>query len=234
MSNGFSVLFDHQSMECRIFNEKKLWGVARERGGLWVLDGLPKKPAAWAYNTVTRPSAPPSKAQQQLRLWHKRFGHLNYEGLKRLAAKRMVEGLSFDNVGTFDHGCRTCNQGKQPRVSFPTRTGPQSTHILELVHSDLVGPISPVSFRGSKYIMTFVDDMSRMAWTYLLTLKSEAFSVFLEWKAMIENSTGRKVKTLRTDNGGEYVNRPFKDFMRGQGIIHQTTVPRTPEQNGVA
>ena len=97
-----------------------------------------------------------------------------------------------------------------------------------------MGPIKPASFRGSKYIMTFVDDFSRMSWTYLLTLKSEAFSVFLEWKAMVENTMSARLKTLRTDNGGEYVNHSFEEFMKTAGIPHQTTVPRTPEQNGVA
>ena len=82
--------------------------------------------------------------------------------------------------------------------------------------------------------MTFVDDKSRMAWTFLLTHKSEAFDVFLEWKAMVELQTEKKLKTVRSDNGGEYLNLKFGEFMTSTGITHQFTIPHTPEQNGVA
>lgn len=56
-------------------------------------------------------------------------------------------------------------------------------------------------------------------------------SKFKEWKALIENSTGRKIKCLRTDNSGEYVSTEFQDFLKEKGVTHQWTVPKTPEQN---
>ncbi|KAL1256499.1 hypothetical protein QQF64_012044 [Cirrhinus molitorella] len=64
--------------------------------------------------------------------------------------------------------------------------------------------------------------------------KGEVFQKFLEWKAMAEKSTGRQLKVLRTDNGGEYTSSEFQDFLKKEGIRHELTVPKTPEQNGVA
>ena len=51
---------------------------------------------------------------------------------------------------------------------------------------------------------------------------------------MVKNSTGQKIKTLRTDNGREYISREFEDYLRKEGIHHEYTVTKRPEQNGVA
>ena len=69
---------------------------------------------------------------------------------------------------------------------------------------------------------------------YILKPKSEVLSKFKEWKALIENSTGRKIKCLSTDNGEEYVSTEFQDFLKEKGFTHQQRVPKTPEQNGVS
>ena len=68
----------------------------------------------------------------------------------------------------------------------------------------------------------------------MLKHKDEVFARFLEWKAPVENSTGRKLKALRTDNGGEYTSKEFETYLKQNGIRHEWTVPKTPEQNGVA
>lgn len=64
--------------------------------------------------------------------------------------------------------------------------------------------------------------------------KSEAFYKFLEWKALVEKSSGQKVKTLRTDNGGKCTSAKFVSYLKVEGVRHEYTVPKTPEQNGVA
>ena len=69
---------------------------------------------------------------------------------------------------------------------------------------------------------------------YVIKQKSEVFTRFLEWKSMVGRSTGRKLKTLRTDNGGEYTSRDFQSYLKTEGIRHELTVPKNPEQNGVA
>jgi hypothetical protein len=73
-----------------------------------------------------------------------------------------------------------------------------------------------------------------MTWVYFLRHKSEVYRVFRKWKAAVENETGRRLKTLRSDNGGEYTSTEFREYLERCGIRHETTVPKTPEQNGKA
>ena len=71
-------------------------------------------------------------------------------------------------------------------------------------------------------------------WVYILKNKSQIFEKFVEWKALVENSFGQKLKTLCTDNGGEYTSAEFTMYLKKQGVRHEFTVPKTPQQNGVA
>ena len=68
-------------------------------------------------------------------------------------------------------------------------------------------------------------------WVYALKKKDEAFRKFQEWKALAEKSSGCTMKILRSDNGGEYVSTDFDNFMKSEGVVHQTIVPGTPQQN---
>ena len=90
------------------------------------------------------------------------------------------------------------------------------------------------SLSGAEYFLTFTDDKTHYVWVYILKHKDQVFKQFLEWKAMVEKSTGRKLKTLRTDNGGEYTSTEFEAYLKTEGVRHELTVPKTPEQNGVA
>ncbi len=85
---------------------------------------------------------------------------------------------------------------------------------------------------GSKYWLTIIDDHTRFLWTYTLRSKSEVPSVILDWISMAERQVGTKVKRFRTDNGGEYakLDKEFQD----KGILRETTVAGTPQQNGRA
>ena len=68
----------------------------------------------------------------------------------------------------------------------------------------------------------------------MLKQKSEVFKVFKQWKALVENQTGKKIKRLRTDNGMEFCSSEFDEFCRDEGIARHQTVRHTPQQNGVA
>lgn len=109
-----------------------------------------------------------------------------------------------------------------------------TTLLLELVHSDLCGPLEVPSLGGSPYFMTIIDDFSRYTTVYLLKRKSEAFQYFQLFYKKVENILDRKLKSLRTDNGGEYISSEFCKYRNINGIVHQTTIPYTPQQNGVA
>ena len=90
------------------------------------------------------------------------------------------------------------------------------------------------SANGNKYMMTFIDDYTRMCWIYLLKNESDAFQTFKNFHAWIENDAQTHIGSLRTDNGKEYTSNEFENYLCQHGIKHQTTVPYNPQQNGVA
>lgn len=115
----------------------------------------------------------------------------------------------------------------------------RSNHRLELIHSDLCGPMEQRSIGGSRYFLTFIDDYSRYLYIYMLEHKDQVPETFKEFKDMAERQTGEKIKVLRTDNGKEYIKNwnteeRLKAILKDSGIIHQQTMRYTPQQNGLA
>lgn len=94
--------------------------------------------------------------------------------------------------------------------------------------------MSTESLGGAIFFITFIDDYSRKKFVYFLKHKSEAIEAFKNFRVYAENKLERKIKTIRTDNGREYVSKEFKDFLQSSGIAHQTTAPYNPQQNGLA
>ena len=86
---------------------------------------------------------------------------------------------------------------------------------------------------GYEYYVLFIDDYSRKTWIYFLKTKDEVFKKFQEFKALVENLTGRRIKVLRSDNGGEYTSKEFMALCVREGIKRELTVPCNPQQNGV-
>lgn len=170
--------------------------------------------------------------EDQASLWHLRFGHLHQAGLRRLSKKNMVHGLP--DVEFDEKFCEDCVFGKQPRTSFQKKAEYQAKQILELIHTDICGPITPESFSGKKYFISFIDDYSRKTWVYFLKEKSEAFETFRKFKVMVENATDRRIKALRSDRGGEYTSTAFMKYCEEQGIRRFLTTAYSPQQNGVA
>ena len=123
--------------------------------------------------------------------------------------------------------------GKNIRKPF-TQSEHKSKGTLDLVHSDVCGPISVQSFSGYSYCVTFIDDYSRKTWIYFLKAMLEVFERFREFKTLVENQTGKKIQVLRTDNGGEYTSNEFMEYCSAEGIKKEHTMPHTPQQNGVA
>jgi len=128
--------------------------------------------------------------------------------------------------------CDACEFGKHTRASYISR-GLRSVNPFVLIHSDVwTSPIISVS--GMKYFVTFIDCYSRMTWLYLMKHKSEVLNCFKDFCACVKNQFNAHVQIIRTDNGTEYLNNEFKSFLSTEGILHQTSCPDTPPQNGVA
>ena len=165
-------------------------------------------------------------------LWHLRFGHLNFDSLKLLASKNMVKGLP--HINRPNEVCESCVLGKHHRTNFGKQVDWRAKQPLELVHTDVCGPLTPMSNGKNKYFLTFIDDYSRKTWVYFLKQKSEVFEVFKEFKALVERQSGYQIQTLRSDQGGEYTSNAFESYCKNHGIKHQVTPSYTPQLNGVA
>ena len=120
------------------------------------------------------------------------------------------------------------------RLPFPQQSVRKSTQPLDLIHTDLCGPMSNASAGGRKYFLTLIDDYSRYLVLYLLRDKSQAKDCIKSYVRMVENKFGRKPWIIRSDRGGEFVNKELKQFYSDEGIEMQLTAGYSPEQNGVA
>lgn len=165
-------------------------------------------------------------------VWHRRLGHVNSQYLNKM--QDAVKGLVLDNKTDISKSsCIICCEGKQSRLPFP-KEGSRSTELLHIVHTDLCGPMENRSIGGSRYFMLFIDDFSRMTYIYFLKTKDEALKCFQQYKAEVENQLNRSIKIIRSDNGTEFCNNKFDDFLMSHGIVHHKTNPYTPEQNGLS
>lgn len=163
-------------------------------------------------------------------LWHRRMGHLNFLDVNKLP--ECAEGVNLvKHKGSIT--CTTCLMGKQTRLPF-NNIGSRATQPLQLVHSDLCGPMDQESLGGMKYFITFIDDYTRRVHVYFLKNKLNILEVFKDYKSRVENELEYKIKVVRSDNGKEYCNKDFENFLRRQGIEHQTSTPYSPQQNGLA
>jgi len=99
--------------------------------------------------------------------------------------------------------------------------------ILELVHSDVFGPMSVPSLGKCVYYVSFTDDLSMNTWIYFLRKKSEVFDKFKEFKALVENQTEKKIKVIRKENDGEFCKKEFEEFCKKCGIALYKTTPYT-------
>jgi hypothetical protein len=171
-------------------------------------------------------------ALQGSQLWHQRLAHLNEADLKKMVEKKLVDGINIGKEEKLKF-CEACVGGKSAREPF--RSGEiKSSEILDLVHSDVCGPMQTKSLGGSYYFITFIDDFSRCVRVYTMKKKDEAFDKFREYEALMRNHTGKKIRTLRTDGGGEYTSSKFENFLKQKGIRHEICSPYSPQQNGVA
>ena len=189
-----------------------------------------------------------------INLWHQRLGHVSNQGIKCMVDQRVVQGIQLSQASAEEH-CTGCILGKSHRSVIPKSRTTRSSEVLELVHTDVLGPVEVPSIGGSRYVITFIDDYSNWTVQYTMKTKSEALCCFKKYKAMAEKHTSNKVKmihvfesisctphtskqlqikALRSDNGGEYLSNEFKAFLTQHGIKHELTVAYTPQQNGVA
>lgn len=129
--------------------------------------------------------------------------------------------------------CKGCLLGKMRRNSFlSTRT--RGTHVGDIIHSDVCGPVHIETPSGARFFVIFKDNFSSFCEIQLLKRKSEVPEAFKKFNAKMKTETGQETKILRSDGGGEFCSKGFEDWLAKAGISHQVTPPYTPQLNGVA
>ncbi|KAI5339317.1 hypothetical protein L3X38_018589 [Prunus dulcis] len=151
-------------------------------------------------------------AEDSIELWHKQLGHMSEKGLQILAKREALTGMQ---KGTPLKSCTHCLAGKQHRASFQHGHAQRKPNVLDVVYSDVCGPMTTSTLGGVRYFVTFIDVHAG------------------KFHASVERETGRSLKCICTDNGGEYVGA-FRNYCRSNGIRHERSVPKTPQHNGIA
>nr|GEZ91271.1 retrovirus-related Pol polyprotein from transposon TNT 1-94 [Tanacetum cinerariifolium] len=132
-----------------------------------------------------------------------------------------------------DHLCSSCELGKAKRKSFHTKLIPSSKRQLQLLYMDLCGPMRVASINRKRYVLVIVDDYSRYTWTHFLRSKDETPEVLIDFLRLVQRGLQAQVRVVRTDKSTEFLNQSLHAYFAKEGILHQTSVARTPEQNGV-
>ncbi|KAJ4812357.1 Retroelement pol polyprotein-like [Rhynchospora pubera] len=157
-------------------------------------------------------------------LWHQRMGHPS--------SKITCLFPSIEGDGDVTNGvCDICMRSKQSRIPFPVSSN-KSNEPFELIHCDIWGPYSVTSHCGAHYFLTIVDDFTRAVWVYLIAEKSEVANSIQSFCKMVRTQFCRTVKCVRSDNGAEFKSGLMSKFYVENGILHQTSCVRTPQQNG--
>ncbi|XP_077277091.1 uncharacterized protein LOC143905509 isoform X1 [Temnothorax americanus] len=170
--------------------------------------------------------------RSQIMTWHERLGHLNANDVNLMWKSQAVNGIKL-NAGSSMTDCKICAAGKLSSSPFPVR-GQRASGALDIIHTDVCGPMRTESQGGARYFVTFIDDHTRWCEVYFMRNKGEVAEKFKEFKKLAENQTGRKIKAVQSDNGKEYCNSTLDKLFKEHGIRRRLTVAHTPEQNGVA
>lgn len=223
---GMEVVFKDGGV--RVLKDSEVVACGRRRGLQYEMD-------FYVDNTSASSSYSCGKLQKCNELWHRRYGHLSEKNLELIAKKNMVTG--FDKCAVKDSRemfCEPCIEAKQTRKPFVSCSEKRATRVLELIHTDVCGPVTPVGHDGSRYYVSFIDDWSRFIIVYTIRSKDQVYECFKLYEAMVTAKFGRKIARVRSDNGGEYRNEQFEKFCEQKGIQMECTVPYSPEQNGVS
>jgi transposase InsO family protein len=215
LKEGYEVKFDDQMARIYLDNDLKLTFIFK--------DGLYTFTNEYCYSAISNGA--------DLNLWHRRFAHANKKMIKFMETKQIVEGLKIE--GDVRLGvCSPCVVGKMKREKFD-RKRQQVVQPLDVIHSDVCGPFQK-SLGGKCYYVSFIDESSRYKWIYLMERRDQLFKMFVYFYTMIKNQFGKAIKAVRTDNGGEYTSDHMTEFLKQNGIIHERTVPYSPQMNGIA
>lgn len=223
---SFSQCTDHGykiesgKTDMKILKNGKVYATAKRKKSLYVMQFK---------NMIVAEANAAEQKMDKLQLWHERLGHVGLTTMQKLVTDNPTIGLNKEDLQRFK--CEACIYGKLKRKTFKKREEKQYEP-GEMVHSGVCGPFQTESYNGAKYYVVFKDDASEYRCIYAIRSKADVFEKFVQYANMIRNRFKRDIKVIKTDNGREYINEPFKKFIKARGMEHQTSAPYNPEQNG--
>nr|GEX44647.1 putative Gag-Pol polyprotein [Tanacetum cinerariifolium] len=155
-------------------------------------------------------------------LCHRHLSHLNSDTINLLSKYEIANSLPKLKF-VKDHLCSSCELAKAKRKSFKTKTTSSSKRQLQILHTDLCGPMRVESFNGKKYVPIIVDDYSRYTWTYFLRSKGETPEVLIDFLKLVQRGLQAQVRTVRTDKGTEFLNKTLHAYFAQEAEIVTTT-----------
>jgi len=227
IDSGFEVSFD--AKRCMISQDEIQLQGQRE-GNLYYLQ-IRRSHDLAKLGLTTNKSKPES-----IEIWHSRRGHRTLDEptiryLQAHVSELIIKTRRKSNNQT--SLCETCALGRQHKEPA-TGKRQKAEELLEVVHSDVCGPMQVSTISGERYFVTFIDEKSGRIAVTLLKNKSEVLGVFQAYRVRAEKEAGREIKTFRPDGGGEYTSEEFKTYLRSCGIVHSISPPYTPAHNGLA
>jgi len=255
---GYDILFSNKKVLIKKNNQTKLQGIKVD--GVYLLS-IRIKPAKSSYVSVmssqasglSTPVKDPCKRPLELKdsshnskaelagnesidgkkayKWHLRLGHISQDKIKKMVKNKLVKGLNYESLGSFF--CEGCQFGRMVKKSFGTPTSKETIPGVS-IHSDVCGPYPVKSVGGSRYFMVFKCEATAFRAVYFMKEKTQALKCLKQFIIDVSSKTNWKIKRLRTDNGKEYVNSLFKEYLIQKGIKHEFSPPYTPQMNGMA
>ena len=214
--NGGSISFEKDKAEL-VTEDKTMRFPILKQGKLYYL-----------HSNVSNVDVDEVHLSQDLMSWHETLGHCNFDDVIKL--ENVVDGMKVVGKKT-KRECETCVKGKMTNEINRSPRELVST-LLELVHTDLAGPITPNSHEGYKYAISFTGDFSGAMFVYFLKQKNKTVRATEQFLA--DCAPYGKVKTTRSDNGTEFTSEDFSSLLRKNNIKHERSAPYSPHQNGTA
>ncbi|WZZ70893.1 hypothetical protein YC2023_082263 [Brassica napus] len=208
-----NVIFSPNDVKFQDIESSKLIGQGVTKGDLYLLEDISR---------ISSSSCLLSSVLSRGALWHSRLGHPHVRALSL-----MLPGVMFKN-----NDCEACILGKHCKTVFKRSTTIYDK-CFDLIHSD-VWTAPCLSRDNYKYFVTFIDEKSKYTWITLIKTKDRVLDAFKNFQSYVSNQYNAKIKIFRSDNGGEYTGNAFKNHLAQHGILHRTSCPYTPQQNGVA
>lgn len=219
-SKGIKITTSNGRMD--IINGEEIMMVGhKKRGNMYYLDVQVQPPARACL-------ARESRTEEE---WHRVLGHPGVGAIQSLAKQATVGFKICETAKTHD-GCGGCCQGKAHHVSHPDSRRERATEVLERVHIDLVGPVRPTTFGGSRYFMLCRDEFSTYMHVYMMPSKDYVKTHLKEYINRAGAQSHRRVRITRSDNGSEFRNVDVKHLFNAEGIVQEFSAPYTPQQNG--